>query len=386
MSDQRVYLDHNATSPLRPEAVEAVRTTLEIAGNPSSVHADGRAARRIVEEARRGVATLVGAAPANVVFTSSGSEGAATLLAPGFQARGRAPATRLIVSAVEHSCVLSGGRFPAADVTICPVDSDGVVDLEALSRLLDADRRPALVALMAANNETGAIQPVAEAARVAHAHGGAIVCDAVQAVGKGAADLTALGVDALFLSGHKLGAPQGVGAIALAPETTLVPLMRGGAQENRNRAGTENLLGIAGLGAVARALALQGPHDIDRISTLRGFLEGSIRSICPTVVILSGSRPRLPNTSALLCPTWAGETAVIAFDLAGVSIATGSACASGKVAPSHVTRAMGLDPEAARSVIRISLGWSTSDRDVARFLEVFAAHAARVSKRPGHAA
>jgi cysteine desulfurase len=386
MSDPRVYLDHNATSPLRPEATEAVKATVSVAGNPSSVHADGRAARRIVEEARRAVAALVGAAPANVVFTSSGSEGAATLLAPGFQARGGAPAMRLIVSAVEHSCVVSGGRFPAADVTICQVDTDGIIDLEALSRLLEADRRPALVALMAANNETGVLQPVADAARIAHAHGAAIICDAVQAVGKCATDLAALGVDALFLSGHKLGAPQGVGAIALAPETTLVPLMRGGAQEGRKRAGTENLLGIAGLGAVARVLAVQGADEVDRISTLRGFLERSIRSIYEPAVILAGSRSRLPNTCALLCPTWAGETAVIAFDLAGVSIATGSACASGKISPSHVTRAMGLDPDAARSVIRISLGWSTSEDDVARFLEVFAAHAARVSKRPVHAA
>jgi cysteine desulfurase len=321
-----------------------------------------------------------------VVFVSSGSEAAATLLAPGFHGAGRAPAERLIVTAVEHSCVLTGGRFAASDVAVCPVDRDGVADLERLARLLAEDARPALVAIMAANNETGVLQPVAGAARIARTAGASIVCDAVQAVGKTPVDLAELGVDALFLSGHKLGAPQGVGAIVLAPGAVLVPLLKGGAQENRRRAGTENLIGIAGLGAVAQALAADMQTEIVRICEFRDFLEERLRTISPDVVILGGARPRLPNTTALFCPTWSGETAVIAFDLAGVSIATGSACASGKVAPSHVTRAMGLSVEEARAVVRISFGWSTTEADLARFLEVFAAHVARIAGRAERAA
>jgi cysteine desulfurase len=381
MSNPRVYLDHNATAPLRPEARAAMLVAMDVAGNASAVHADGRAARRLVEAARRDLGVLIGARADDVVFVSSGSEAAATLLAPGFHGAGRAPAERLIVTAVEHSCVLTGGRFAPADVAVCPVDSDGVIDPAALGRMLAADPRPALVAVMAANNETGVLQPVAEVAAIVRAGGASLVCDAVQAVGKIPVDLQGLGVDAIFLSGHKLGAPQGVGAFALAPGTTLVPLIKGGAQENRRRAGTENLTGIAGLGAVARALRDGMESEIARISAIGDFLESRIRTICPDATVLSGARSRLPNTTALFCPTWSGETAVIAFDLAGVSIATGSACASGKVAPSHVTRAMGLDAEASRAVVRISLGWSTSETDVARFLEVFAAQVARIAGR-----
>lgn len=387
MTRPRAYLDHNATSPLRPESCAAVLAALAIAGNASAVHADGRAARQIIEAARADVAGLFGAAPEAIVFTSGGSEGAATLLSPGLRSATGRPVERLIVSAVEHSCVLSGGRFAPADVAVCPVDANGVIDLAALDRLLAADPRPALVALMLANNETGVIQPVRAAADRVHAQGGLLVCDAVQGLGKLPIDPVALGADALFISGHKIGAPQGVGAIVLGADLHLAgPLIKGGAQENRRRAGTENLAGIAGFGAAAAAIRREASAEIARMTALRDWMEGRLRTISLEIVVLGADVPRLPNTSAIAVPGLIGETTVIACDLAGVSIATGSACASGKVAPSHVLAAMGLAPEMARCAIRVSLGWSSTEEDVEQFLAVWQKHRNTVLARRVRAA
>jgi cysteine desulfurase len=387
VSRPRAYLDHNATSPLRPEARAAVLAALEISGNASAVHAQGRAARKVIEAARADVASLLGIVPESIVFISGGSEGAATLLAPGLRRAAGRPVERLIVSAVEHSCVLSGGRFAPADVTLCPVDADGLVDLDALDRLLAANARPALVALMLANNETGVVQPVRAAADRVHARGGVLVCDAVQGLGKLPIDLTALGADALFVSGHKIGAPQGVGALVLGSDLRLpAALIRGGTQENRRRAGTENLSGIAGFGAAAAAIRRDGSAEIARMTALRDWMEDRLRTISPETVVLGSRATRLPNTSALALAGLIGETTVIACDLAGVSIAAGSACASGKVAPSHVLTAMGLAPEAARCVVRVSLGWSSTEADVEQFLTVWRKHRDTVFARRARAA
>lgn len=360
---------------------------LRAGGNASSVHAEGRAARALIEQARREVAALVGAAPERVTFTSGGSEGAAMLLAPGFRGAGRPPAERAIVSAVEHSCVLSGGRFPADLVSVCPVTPQGVVDLAALERLLAADGRPALVAIMAANNETGVVQPVERASDIARRFGASVLCDAVQALGKREIDVEAQSADALVLSGHKIGAPAGVGAIVLAAGAEPPPaLVRGGGQERKRRAGTENLAGIAGFGAAAAEVRTEMGAEISRIGSLRDWIERALRTMSPDAVILGGGADRLPNTSCFAVRGLSGETAVIACDLAGVSVATGSACASGKVTPSHVLTAMGLAPELARAALRVSLGWSSQAADAERFVAVLAKHRDTVRARRDRAA
>lgn len=382
MDARRVYLDCNGTAPLRQEAREAALAALDLAANPSAVHRQGRQARQLIEEAREMLALLVGAAPRNVMFTSGGSEGAATLLAPGFKGRDGQPASRLIVSAIEHSAVLAGGRFGPENIDVCPVTADGVIDIAALEDLLKRAEGRALVALMLANNETGIIQPVEQVAELARNYGGAVVCDAVQAIGKMPVDLAALGVDALILSGHKLGAPQGTGAVILAEGASLASaLIKGGAQEMRRRAGTENVSGIAGLGAACRVAIEQGEAEQARMAELRDDLELRLGALPGGCEVLGAHVPRLPNTSLVIAEDVVGETAVIALDLAGVAVATGSACTSGKVAPSHVLAAMGVSAQKSRAALRISLGWSTTKADIDIFLAAFASHRQRVAER-----
>jgi cysteine desulfurase len=385
----RVYLDHNATSPLRPEARDAVLAALGVSGNASAVHRDGRVARQIIEAAREQVARLVGAEAKNVTFTSGGSEASATLLSPGFRGRfsGQPPLRTLIVSAIEHSCVLAGGRFPPDAVRSAPVDAAGMIDLAALETLLVETPGPHLVSVMAANNETGVIQPLAAVAALCRTHGAALVVDAVQAFGKIPLDMTELAADAIFVSGHKIGAPQGVGAIIRASEAvTLEPLIRGGGQEMRQRAGTENLAGIAGFGAAARAVAGTIEAETARLSTLRDWMEAEIVTISRESRSIGLQAARLANTSLTVHPGLDGETALIALDLANVSVSTGSACSSGKVQPSHVLAAMGIGPAEARSALRVSLGWSTIQDDVARFVAAFAAHRTTLANRTIRAA
>lgn len=380
----RVYLDHNATTPLRPEARAAVVEALDVVGNASAVHREGRQARRIVEEARAAVARLVGADARCVTFTSGGSEAAATVLSPGFVGRGeaRGPFTRLIVSAIEHSCVLAGGRFAPEALHVCPVDGAGRIDVKSLAALLAEDRGPALVAVMAANNETGVIQPLAEVAALCRAHGAGLVVDAVQAAGKMPLDMASLDCDALFLSGHKIGAPQGVGAIVTASDgVAFPPLVRGGGQEGRRRAGTENLSGIAGFGAAAAAVSAAMADEMQRLAALRDWLEGAIVTISGASRVIGLPAERLANTSLTVHPGFEGETLVIALDLAGIAVSTGSACSSGKIAPSHVLAAMGVEGNEARSALRVSLGWTTTRDDVERFLAAYAAHAKTIAAR-----
>jgi cysteine desulfurase len=355
------YLDWNATAPLRQEAAAAVTAALAGCGNPSSVHRWGRLARREVERARIAVAALVGAPADGVVFVSGGTEANhLALLGAGRQ--------RVLVSAVEHDSVL---RAAAAAERI-PVDKDGVVRLEALADLLAADPRSALVSVMFANNETGVIQPVAGIAAIAHERGALFHCDAVQAAGKIPLDAAAIGADLVTLSAHKLGGPPGVGALIVTGGLDLTPLLRGGGQERGRRAGTENLPGIAGFAAAARAAAA-AMADYDRVRGLRDALEDEITAAAPEAVVLGTAAPRLPNTTAIAMPGTAAETQIIALDLDGVMVSAGAACSSGKVGPSHVLAAMGLEPDVAASTIRVSLGWSTTETDVSRFVQSWTA-------------
>ena len=381
---ERSYFDWNATAPLRPQAEAALREALAVPGNPSSVHAEGRAARRLVERAREEVAALVGADPGNVVFTSGGTEANMLALTPSIETgNDKLPRDRLLLSAVEHTSVRSGGRFPRDRVEDIPVNSDGGIDLAALS---DAVRRASLplVSLMLANNETGVVQPVAEAAAITHAAGGLLHVDAVQGPGRIPCDIAALGADLLTISAHKLGGPKGVGALVRRSDHVHLPepLIRGGGQERGLRAGTENVAGIVAFGAAAAAAREQGPAEAERMRTLRDALETGLKAITPRAVIFGEAAERLPNTTLFAVEGMKAETAVIAFDLEGIAVSSGAACSSGKVQPSHVLAAMGVSPALTRGAVRVSLGWCTTDADVERFLGAWRKLAGALSK--GH--
>ncbi len=365
--DRAVYVDHNATTAVRPAAAEAVAAALSLTGNASSVHGFGRAVRRAVEDARETVAALAGARPADVVFTSGGTE--ANNLA--LRGCGR---ERILVSAVEHDSVL--GAAPGA--APIPVDGEGVVDLEALEIMLAGEATPALVSVMLANNETGVVQPLARVAEVARRFGALVHCDAVQAAGKIPVDMAALGVDMLSLSAHKMGGPAGVGALVVADPVPLSPIMFGGGQERGRRMGTENFSGIAGFGAAAGE-AREGLDGFAELGRLRDGLERRIRDTSPESRIFGAGAERLPNTSCLTMPGVASETQVMALDLAGVAVSAGSACSSGKVHASHVLEAMNADAAQAASAIRVSLGWNSRLEDVDRFVEAWSALHARAA-------
>ena len=375
---KRAYLDYNATAPLRPVAREAALQAMEAAGNPSSVHAEGRAARRIVEDARNEVARLAGVSPRCVTFTSGGTEAANAALNPLFGAGpGAKPLERLIVSAGEHPCVLTGHRFPAAESA--PLLPDGRVDLDWLEA---ACRRPGrvLMALQGANNETGAVQPVAEAAALVHAAGGFLFCDAVQMAGRMACDLVALGADALMLSAHKMGGLKGAGALVVARAGISLgaPLMRGGGQERGGRAGTESVATIAAFGAAARASLAEIATEPARLAALSDRMTMVVRSVAADATVFCETAPRLANTVAFAVPGVEAATLMIALDLAGIAVSSGSACSSGKVAPSHVLAAMGVRPELSRGAIRLSLGWASTEADVDLFAQAFASVMARM--------
>jgi cysteine desulfurase len=366
----RVYLDWNATTPLRPEAREAMAAASELCGNPSSVHAEGRQARRLVEQARTTIAGAVGALPRNVIFTSGGTEANALALTPGLRRGSGLPVERLLVSAIEHASVLSGGRFAADAIGTVGVTGEGLLDLDRLRAML-AGGAPALVSVMLANNETGAVQPVKQVAEIVHAAQGLLHVDAIQAFGKIPLDINAMNADLATLSAHKIGGPKGIGAVVLADGLAgLDPLLRGGGQELGRRAGTENVAGIAGFGAAAKAAIGALSADAIRLEGLRSRLERGLRQ-APDVIVFSDTVPRLPNTTLFTVPGLKAETAVIGFDLEGIAVSSGSACSSGKVQPSHVLEAMGFGPKLAQGAVRLSLGWSTSQGDVDRCLEAW---------------
>jgi cysteine desulfurase len=370
LARDRVYLDWNATTPLRPEAREAMAEAWDLIGNPSSVHAEGRASRRLVEDARAIIAGAVGADARNVVFTSGGTEANSLALTPGLGRNSGLPINRLVVSAIEHASVLTGGRFAREAIEILGVDASGVVDLDHLREILAAGP-PALVSIMAANNETGALQPVAEAADIVHRAGGLLHIDAVQTLGKISFDISEVKGDLLSLSAHKLGGPKGVGALVLAEGLNgLEGAIQGGGQEKGRRAGTENVPGIVGFGAAVKAAMASLQGDMGRVENLRKRLETGLRQTRGAFVF-SENAPRLPNTTLFTVPGLKAETAVIGFDLEGIAVSSGSACSSGKVQPSHVLEAMGFGPEPAKGAVRLSLGWSTTEADIDCCLEAW---------------
>ncbi|MBZ9741861.1 MULTISPECIES: cysteine desulfurase family protein [unclassified Mesorhizobium] len=379
MAATRAYLDYNASAPLLPAAREAMVAALDVAANPSSVHAEGRAARRVVETARRDVAALINGKPEHVVFTSGATEAAATLLTPDWRmGRGAIRMSRLYVCEADHPCLLNGGRFPASQVTRIGVDADGIVRLDALTAALaghdKADGLP-LVAIHAANNETGVIQPIGRITETVKAAGGVLVVDAVQAAGRLSIDMSAGYADYLILSSHKLGGPKGVGAIVAASDLMMPkPLINGGGQEKGHRGGTENLPGIAGFGAAAR-LALAGLQTVDAVRRRRDEVETILKTLAPDIEIFGTGAPRLANTTFFAIPGIKAETAQIAFDLAGVALSAGSACSSGKVGPSHVLKAMGHGD--SLGALRVSIGAATGVEDIELFRAALAGLAAR---------
>lgn len=354
------YLDYNATAPLRPEVAQAVSEALAIGGNASSVHSRGREARRVVEEARDKVAALTGASPAEIVFTGSGTEANNLALSGGAY-------DHVLVSAVEHDSVLKA----RADAHFLKVTETGMVDLENLDSRLSAQTGTSLVSVMTANNETGVRQPIERIAELTREHGAVLHTDAVQAAGKISLDRAILGVQMISLSAHKLGGPQGVGALIVTDDVALQPLLKGGGQERSRRAGTENVAGIAGFG-VAAELALQDLNAGQVTASLRDRLETEILSISPETRIVGHNSERLPNTSCLTMPGVDSETQIMSLDLAGVMVSAGSACSSGKVATSHVLTAMGLSDAEASTAVRVSFGWDSQEQDIDAFVAAWA--------------
>ncbi len=360
MTDLGVYLDYNAAVPVRPAAAAAVQDALSGAGNPSSVHRFGSLTRRRIEDAREAVADLVGAVPRYVVFTSGGTEANNLAILGG-------PWRSIVVSAVEHDSVRSAADRNEFNAARIPVDGDGVVDLAALRDILSAAERPALVSVMLVNNETGVIQPVAEVAALAREFGARLHCDAVQAVGRTAIDMAELGADLLTLSAHKIGGPQGVGALVVTDAVELAAQVVGGGQELRRRAGTENTAGIAGFAAALESV----DDDLARAAkwrTWRDAIESRLTGQ-PGIAILGAGAERVGNTVCVAMPGVPSETQVMALDLDGIAVSAGAACSSGKVGPSHVLAAMGVDRGLADCAIRVSFGWQTQDSDFDRFFE-----------------
>ena len=376
---ERAYFDWNAGAPLRDDARTAMAEALGLIGNPSSIHSEGRAVRRLVERARELVARLVGAEPRNVIFTSGATEANTLALTPAVEVGGKkALRDRLFVSAVEHPSVRCGGRFAAEDLQELPVDKDGALDLSALGQALSGSAWP-LVSVMLANNETGVIQPIAEIAEIVHAANGLLHVDAVQGPGRIDCNIENLGADLMSLSSHKLGGPQGAGALIHRDDIRIAdPLLKGGGQERGQRAGTENVAAISGFGAAA---AIAGKTEVARLATLRDRIETGIKAIAPQAVIFGESVVRLPNTTLFAVPGMKAETAIIAFDLNGIAVSSGSACSSGKVQPTHVLAAMGVEPALAQGAVRVSFGWSTTERDVEKLLDALTNVSSSLLKR-----
>jgi cysteine desulfurase len=370
----RAYLDHNAATPLRPAAREAMLAVLSSCGNASSVHAEGRAARMRIESAREQLAAFVGTAPKNVTFTSGATEALNLALTPNLDIDGAGPFEVLLIAGGEHACVLSGHRFPQGSTEIVPLTPDGVLDLGALKAALARHAgRPVMLALQAANNETGVIQPVAAAAEMVKAVGGLVICDAVQAASRIPCDFAALGVDALAISAHKLGGPQGAGALCFASAKHHIrdTMLRGGGQERGVRAGTENGLAITGFAEAVRLARVDAEADKLRLGGLRDWLESEILSIAPDAVFFGAEAPRLANTTNFAVPGIEAQVLLMSLDIEGVAVSSGSACSSGKVKRSHVLEAMGMPLALAQGAIRVSLGWTTQAEDLDAFGRAF---------------
>ena len=376
-----IYLDYNATVPLRPAAKAAMLAALEVCGNASSIHAVGRRARGVVEEARTKVAALVGVDPRSVIFTSSGTEANAMVL------RGVTGVTRILISTIEHDSVRANARaiaesMPCVELQEIPVTASGVLDVDALRVLLTNGKGRALISVMAANNETGVVQPIEAIAKLAKDHGALLHVDAVQAAGR-----IALGFDAdyLTLSAHKLGGPQGAGALIVKDDAPFVPLIAGGGQELNRRAGTENVAAIAAFGAAAEA-AKDFAAENARLAALRDGFEAKLKALTLDAVIFGANAQRLTNTSNFAIPGLAAEAAIIALDLDGVAISSGAACSSGKVGRSHVLKAMDVDDELAVCGLRVSFGWASTEQDVDAAIASLKTHLDRKGARARAAA
>lgn len=378
---RRTYLDYNAGAPLLPAARDAMSEILLFTGNPSSIHAEGRNMRKHVEHARSLIADHLGCLPGQIIFTSGATEAANQALSPAIQVSGRQTnASRLYVAATEHPCVLSGGRFDPSDIETVPVFENGVIDSDALDEILarhDATQGAPLVGVMLANNETGVIQPIGKVGEIVRRHGGYLVVDAVQGLGKIEIDLAGLGADFVLLSAHKIGGPQGAGALVLGSKSVSpASLLTGGGQESYHRAGTENVAAIAGFGAAVAQLSEK--PDCGEIRALRDSMEAGLRTISMETgddmaepVVFSRDAERLANTICFAVPGISAETALISLDLAGIAVSSGSACSSGKVRKSHVLAAMGVPDDLAAGALRISLGANNDITDSRHFLDVW---------------
>lgn len=356
-----IYLDYNATAPIRSEVIELVTEVMAEGGNPSSVHASGRKAKGRLETARRQIASLLKSKSQEIIFTSGGTE-ANNMVLNGFSDR------KLFISAAEHDSIV--GPSNKLDTEVIPVDSAGLLDLKELKSRLAASDQPALVSVMLANNETGVIQPIAEIADIVHEFNGILHTDAIQAVGKIDVSFSDLGVDAMTISGHKIGGPQGQGALVLKEGLPIAAHQTGGGQELGRRGGTENVAGIAGFGLAAE-LAAESLKKSEGVAELRAELETKLKAACSDIVIYGVASDRLPNTCCVSMPGVNSELQVMNFDLAGIAVSAGSACSSGKVKASHVLTAMGATPEAASEAIRISLGRDTTKEEIEKFVEVW---------------
>lgn len=355
----RTYLDYNATAPLRQSAKSVMLNALDLPHNASSVHSFGREARKLVENARSQIAALVNAPPNQIIFNSGATEGNNTVLK-------HFTGERVLISAIEHpACLQVLDDFETIRVT-----QDGIIDLAHLEELLQQGPSAGLVSVMAVNNETGIIQPIKEIAALAHKYRALFHCDAVQAAGRINFDIATLGIDFTTLSSHKIGGPQGVGALILGLCGQTPTLLYGGGQEKSARAGTENVAGIAGFGAAAQD-ALQAMDEYQALSVLRDTLEASLSNHSPELVFYGKEKERVANTCLFAMPGTTAETLLMALDIEGIAVSNGSACSSGRVEPSHVLKAMGASDQDAKEAIRLSLGWATQQKDIDRFIEVW---------------
>jgi cysteine desulfurase len=358
-----IYLDHNATTPVRPEVVSRIAEVLALPGNPSSTHAAGRQARKVLDDARDQVAAACGASPREIVFTSGGTE------ANGMALSGIS-AEHLIVSATEHDSILTHAGESGLPYDVVPVDSGGSIQLDVLESCLRAAKGRMLVSVMLANNETGVLQPISEIASLAKEHEAIIHCDAVQAFGKIPVDFEALGVDYMSLSSHKIGGPKGVGCLVVREGLDVKPFVHGGGQETGRRSGTENLPGIGGFG-MAASMVPDLLAQMEELQQWRDSLESDMRSASNDVVVMGDADNRLSNTLNISMPGVDNDVQLMALDLAGYCVSAGSACSSGKVSVSHVLQAMNVPPDIARTTLRISLGWNTQQQDVEAFAEAW---------------
>ncbi len=364
----RIYLDYNATTPIRPEVIAGVGDAMAHTGNASSIHGDGRSARKLVEDARGILADFVNVRPAQIIFNAGATEGNNTILS-GYQDK------PVLVLASEHPSVLQ----PAAHAKHIPLTKDGLIDMPAFEKLL-ADEKPALVCVQLVNSETGVIQPLSDIAALAHTHGALVHCDAVQTAGRMMMDFKSLGADFMTLSAHKFGGPQGVGALIFREGLLLPKFMRGGGQEKRQRAGTENVAAIHGFGIAARMAFDQRPAWVKHCEALREKLESGLRGIAPDIIITGSDAPRVANTVNALLPGSSAETQLMAMDLAGVSVSSGSACSSGAFKASHVLLAMGYGEDDAKSALRFSFGWATTNADIDAALNAYESMVKRIRK------